>query len=118
MCDTVGVDATSQGDSCGPWSAEARSRLSRISYNGLRVRVAISDNDFNVVAELRARGFGRLLKDAAGYSWLGESDYSKNTRVLIVETLESTVLGTMRIQDGRHNTRRTGLYSPAGNSRR
>ena len=101
---TVASESVREAKPLSPQSTQSRSNLSNVSFDDLQVRVASCARDFETVADLRARGFGRLLRNfaEAEYSWLGEADFADRSRVLIAESLaDGMPLATMRIQDGR-----------------
>lgn len=76
-------------------------RQSRIDLSGVRVRIADSDADFQLVAEIRRAGFGRVVNTSVQTMWLDVLDDSLGTFSLLGYTADGQPVATMRVQDGR-----------------
>ncbi len=76
-------------------------RQSQVDLSRVRVRVAQSDADFQLVADIRQAGFGRLANTAGQTAWLDAMDRSAGCFSLIGCTSDGQPLATLRVQDSR-----------------
>lgn len=76
-------------------------RQSRVDLSGVRVRVAATNADFEIVADLRRTGFSRVIPDSTNICWIDELDSAPGVFSLIGFSEHGEPVATMRVQDGR-----------------
>lgn len=77
-------------------------RYARADLHRAIVRRAVSDADWDLVAQLRRDGFSRVPGVDDSGPWLDELDRSPAAFSLLGFSLDGTPLATMRVQNGRH----------------
>jgi len=87
-------------------------RQSRIDLGGVRVRVAVSDADFGIVAELRRTGFSRVIPDSANVCWIDDLDHAPGVFSLIGYSEQGEPVASMRVQDGRRGALELERFVP------
>lgn len=76
-------------------------RYAAVTLESVRVRRAVTEDDFEVVASLRRAGFSRVMNGHPDtVAWIDDVDRTPGTFSLIA-SIDDQDVGTLRVQDGR-----------------
>lgn len=87
------------------------SRYAKVDLSRITVRKAISDEDFALVARLRAMGFSRVA-GRHDIEWIDNLDRAPGVFSLIAYNSLNEPVATMRVQDGRVSTLELARFIP------
>lgn len=83
----------------GRWARYAQVTLANIS-----VRRAQTPEEFEMVAQLREQGFGRLVEGNGSHEWVDASDHAPGVFSLLAYTSTDEAIATMRVEDSSVST--------------